>query len=344
MMRFVILPNLQVPQVGGLQWVVMLGVLLATAPGAAADALPDANRNVESLARWVLGSGTGSLGAMAQVVVPSGFRFAGAEDTRKLMQAYQNPVSGKELGLLGPSDLDWFVVFEFDDVGFVKDDDRNSLNTAKLLQAIRTGTNDANKERTKRGWPTMEIERWEQPPFYDPETHNLTWAIRAKTGDSTIINYNTRVLGRKGVMRVTLVADPEDLEVATREFKNCMKQFEFLAGNRYTEFVNGDKLARYGLSTLVSGGAEGPDDGLLKQPWALPAAILGAAAIVGMTLIHSASARRRKAQLAIQATTEEPNSHAEPGPGGTPLERQESEGAASTGGLKRITRNSPARR
>lgn len=338
------LPNPRISQIGRLKRVAMLGVLLATAPGAAADALPDANRNVESLARWVLGPGTGSLGAMAQVVVPSGYRFAGAEDTRKLMQAYQNPVSGKELGLLGPSDLDWFVVFEFDDVGFVKDDDRNSLNTANLLQAIRSGTNDANKERTKRGWPTMEIERWEQPPFYDPETHNLTWAIRAKTGDSTIINYNTRVLGRKGVMRVTLVADPEDLEVATREFKNCMKQFEFLAGNRYTEFVNGDKLARYGLSSLVSGGAEGPDAGLLTQPWVLPAAILGAAAIVGMTLIHSASMRRRKAQLVIQASTEESNSNAEPGPGGTSPAREESDGAASSGGLKRITRNPGTRR
>jgi len=50
---------------------------------------------------------------------------------------------------------------------------------------------------------------WVNKPYYDEITHNLEWTIRGEdeTG-GTFVNHNTRFLGRKGMMVVTLVGDP----------------------------------------------------------------------------------------------------------------------------------------
>ncbi len=71
--------------------------------------------------KWQNGPSVGVLGEIAEIHVPAGHVFAGASDTKILMEAMQNPTSGKELGFVAPEKLDWFVVFEFDDTGYVRD-------------------------------------------------------------------------------------------------------------------------------------------------------------------------------------------------------------------------------
>src|SRR5919205_668902 len=78
--------------------------------------------------KWQKGNSVGALGDIAQVKVPEGFVFAGANDTRLIMEANQNPTNGRELGFVAPANENWFAVFEFDDVGYVKDDDKDSLD------------------------------------------------------------------------------------------------------------------------------------------------------------------------------------------------------------------------
>src|ERR1044072_87391 len=110
------------------------------------------------------GASVGVLGDIAQVKVPEGFVFANANDTRLIMEANQNPTNGRELGFVPPSDENWFAVFEFDDVGYVKDDEKDSLDANALLDSIKQGTEAGNVERRKRGWATMTILGWERPP------------------------------------------------------------------------------------------------------------------------------------------------------------------------------------
>jgi uncharacterized membrane-anchored protein len=52
--------------------------------------------------------------------------------------------------------------------------------------------------------------------------HNLEWAIKGESDGDPIINYKTRLLGRGGVMRVTLVADPEILRPTLPDFKDLL--------------------------------------------------------------------------------------------------------------------------
>src|SRR5688572_12306807 len=89
---------------------------------------------------WQKGPSVGDLGANAQVKVPEGFVFAGAIDTRTIMEANQNPVTGREMGFVAPAGEEWFAVFEFSDVGYVKDEDKDTLDATALLDSIRSGT------------------------------------------------------------------------------------------------------------------------------------------------------------------------------------------------------------
>lgn len=232
---------------------------------------------------WQKGPTVGQLGINAQVKVPEGWIFAGARDTRTLMEATQNPISNLELGFIAPSSEEWFVVFEFDDVGYVKDDEKTSLDANAILESIKKGTEEANKERVKRGWPTLTVIGWEQAPRYNETTHNLEWATRAESEGSPSINHNTRLLGRDGVMRVTLVTGADTLAETMPKFRKMLEGYEFNTGHRYAEFRAGDRTAAYGLTGLIvaGGAAAAVKTGAFKWLWkVLVAAVVGVGALV----------------------------------------------------------------
>lgn len=201
------------------------------------------------------GPATAKLGKVAQLELPEGFVFLDGDLTRKLMKSSGEPTSGNEVGFLRPTNAHWSVVFEFSDIGYVKDDDKDKLDAAKLLKSYQDGTAEQNKAREAAGNPPLIIVGWEQEPKYDPVTHNLTWAIRATSGGEPLLNYNTRLLGRKGVMEVVLICDPSDLPATLPAFHQLLANHKFETGESYAEYRPGDKIAKYGLGALVLGGA-----------------------------------------------------------------------------------------
>jgi len=232
---------------------------------------------------WQKGPAVGDLGTTAQVKVPQGYLFADAKDTRTIMEANHNPITGREMGFVAAAGEEWFAVFEFDDVGYVKDDEKDSLDANALLQSIKDGTAAGNQERIKRGWPTMTILGWETPPRYNELTHNLEWAIKAESSGAPVVNHNTRVLGRGGVMEVTLVTDPALLAETLPKFKTMLEGFQFKQGHQYAEFRKGDKTAAYGLTGLIVGGGTAAlvKTGAFKWLWkVLAAGAAGVAALV----------------------------------------------------------------
>ena len=235
---------------------------------------------------WQDGPTVGKLGDLAEIRVPEGYRFAGADGTRKFLELTQNPPSGGELGVLIPARKEneqagefWFVIFEFHEIGYVRDDDRDKLNGDALLKELQTNTEEGNKERAKRGWPAYNIDGWYKPPFYDVSTKNLTWATRGHSlengKDEKSVNYSIRILGRHGTMDVDLVLGPEVVDNVLPRFAEVLKGFSFKTGHSYAEFRPGDKVAEYGLAALVAGGATAIalKTGLLAKFWKLIVAL-----------------------------------------------------------------------
>jgi uncharacterized membrane-anchored protein len=192
---------------------------------------------------------------VAQIDVPAGFSFLDGERYRALLKKAGEPVYGNEMGLLASTNEDWAVIFRYTESGYVKDDDKDKLDAAKILESIKRGTAEANKQRAKNGISPLEVVGWEQPPRYDEKTHNLEWCVRGSSDDHPILNYNTRLLGRKGYMSVLLIVDPEKFSATMPAYRDLIANYSYQTGQSYAEYRSGDKVAKYGLAALVVGGA-----------------------------------------------------------------------------------------
>ncbi len=223
------------------------------------------------------------LGNIAELDLPYGYFFTGREGSMALMESYGNPVSGTELGYIESNDAKWFVLFEFEDIGYVDDSEKDDIDADALFESFVAGSIESNKIREQNGWNTLEITGWYQKPFYDTETNNLEWAIQGISSDSSLfLNYNVRLLGRAGVMRVTLVIDPERLDYELPVFKDLLRKFQYKTGNTYAEYQEGDKLYEYGLTALIGGGAAAvaAKTGVFKWLWkVILAALAGFGAV-----------------------------------------------------------------
>lgn len=208
---------------------------------------------------WQEGPGDFELGrGVATISLKSGYVFAGPKDTKKVMELLGNPPSGQEAGMVMPADenQNWFLIFEYNPVGYVSDDDSHEIDANAILEGIRQGTEQANEVRRKKGYPTLEVLGWFENPRYDQRTNNLVWALEARDeGGERFVNYNTRLLGRAGYMSVTLVTDPETMASNKSVVNYVLSGFSYNRGSRYMDFVDGDKVAGYGVAALVAGGA-----------------------------------------------------------------------------------------
>lgn len=247
------------------------------------------------------GPATAKLGNVAEIELPTGYEFFDGKTTRAILESSGEPTSGSELGLLHPTNAPWSVIFEFSNIGFVKDDEKDKLNADKLLAAIKAGNDEGNKERERNGNPPLLIVGWEQPPKYDPTTHNLTWAIRATSEGRAILNYNTRLLGRKGVMEVVLVCDPDEFSETLLQFQGLLANHKFQTGESYAEYQPGDKIAKYGLGALILGGGAvaaaklgllGPVILFFKKAWKLVIVALVAVAAMFKKVLNKITGNR----------------------------------------------------
>lgn len=203
---------------------------------------------------WQIGPIKAKIGDRATLSVPEGYAFLDAEATKKFNALMENPPSGVDEYTLAPLDLRWTAYFSFDPIGFVKDDE--SIDADAILQTVRDGTEAANAERRKNGWSELHVTGWSFKPQYDKQLKTLEWAILAENDShAKIVNYNTRLLGRRGVMEVTVVAMPEQLAASIGDFKKLMPGYDFAAGEKYAEFREGDHVAEIGLAALITGGA-----------------------------------------------------------------------------------------
>ena len=228
-----------------------LAALLAVAVSASAQ---------EQEIAWITGPTTARLGDnLAKIEVPEGYVFADAAETEKFMRMTGNPPSGDELGVIMPAaeGKNWFLLFEYDEVGYVKDDEQDKIDADAILDSVREGTEASNEERKKLGGGEIHVVGWFEKPHYDSKSHNLVWAIEAKGEADTdrSVNYDVRLLGRSGYISATLVTDPSSLQADLPHVQTLLSGFSFDQGKRYADFVNGDKVAEYGLTALIAGGA-----------------------------------------------------------------------------------------
>jgi uncharacterized membrane-anchored protein len=83
-------------------------------------------------------------------------------------------------------------------------------------------------------------------------------------------------------MSADLVLAPTLVDAVVPKFDRLLTGFSYLPGSAYADFRAGDQVAKYGLATLVAGGATAiaAKTGLLAKLWKL--IVVAFAALVGV--------------------------------------------------------------
>jgi uncharacterized membrane-anchored protein len=202
---------------------------------------------------------------LAKLTVPKEFNFLDANDANTvLVKLWGNPPSTeKVLGLLMPAGVTpldsncWVVTISYIEDGHVKDEDANKINYDDLLQQMQKGVEANNKARQEKGYPPVKLLGWAAPPRYDSATHKLYWAKRLRFGDEDVetLNYDIRMLGRRGVLVLNAVASINQLPQIEEQTPQILGMVDFKEGSRYADFdPKVDKIATYGIAALVAGG------------------------------------------------------------------------------------------
>jgi uncharacterized membrane-anchored protein len=206
-------------------------------------------------------------GANAQLDLGTKYYFVGSADARRIIEGPWGNPKGSADGVMGmvfptamsPLDPDgWGAVVTYLNNGYVTDKDARSTDYGKVLDQLREGEDQDNEERKKQGFAGMHLAGWGQPPSYDAAHHALIWARDIKVDDQKddTLNYDVRVLGRKGVFSLNIVSTMSALPQIRTAAADLEQTASFTPGNRYADFKPGsDKTAEYGLAGLILAGA-----------------------------------------------------------------------------------------
>jgi uncharacterized membrane-anchored protein len=201
---------------------------------------------------------------LAVIHLPDGYRYLDEVQAEKVLtRMWGNPEGGGTLGMiLAPNvtplmDDSWAVIIQYDEDGYVKDDDAEKIDYDDLLKDMQKSAQENNKERGKEGYDPIHIVGWAEKPHYDKAAHKLHWAKELRFGDAkeNTLNYNIRILGRRGVLVLNAVSGMSSFETVKEGVKPILAAVDFQEGHRYSEFdPKLDKVATYGIGGLVAGG------------------------------------------------------------------------------------------
>ncbi len=201
-------------------------------------------------------------GGVAELTVPRGFRYLDSTQSAYVLhKLWQNP-KGENLGMLFPdsvgplSDRAWAYAIHYDPMGYVKDDDADDIKPDELLETLQKDSEEDNPERVKAGYEAVHVFGWGAPPYYDKQQHTLHWAKLLRFGSSLdqTLNYNVRVLGRKGVLIFNAIAEPEQLAEVKASIPDLLANVQFAKGQQYADYhADLDEVAAYSIGGLIAG-------------------------------------------------------------------------------------------
>ena len=186
-----------------------------------------------------------------------------AEAKRVIVEAWGNPPGAAEgvLGLVIPAGRNfadsWGAVVTWEPTGWVSDKDAKSTDYDKMIKQIQDGEDEANRQRTHDGFSAAHLVGWAQAPTYDAAAHSAIWARDIQFGGekADTLNYDVRLLGRRGVLSLNMVASMPDLPQIRTAASELARTAVFDTGARYADYKPGvDKSAGYGLAGLVAAG------------------------------------------------------------------------------------------
>jgi len=198
----------------------------------------------------------------AYIDVPSDFVYLDEEQSKKLLVSYWNNPESHIVNLLGtlvPRVSTCFYqvsvayVLTYDNCGYIKDDDANSIDYSELLQQMQKEAEEENKNLPED--QRFVIHGWAVSPHYNQSNHALIWAKTLSVGGGETVNYDMRILGKDGLVSINAVIDPTLIEEVRAKESEIIHSLNFDQGHAYSDFnPSQDKVSDWTLGGLVAGG------------------------------------------------------------------------------------------
>lgn len=202
-------------------------------------------------------------GGFAKLNIPEGFKFLNAaQSSYVITELWGNPPRKDVLGMLFPAgggpfaEKSYAFIISFDPMGYVKDGDADDINYDDMMKEMQKEEVEENKSRAQQGYEPIHIVGWATKPFYDKNNKVLHWAKDLKFGKEpgNTLNYDVRILGRKGVLSMNAVATMDELDLVKKDIDKVLKIPSFTEGNMYKDFdSNVDNVAAWTVGGLVAG-------------------------------------------------------------------------------------------
>lgn len=203
-------------------------------------------------------------GAPVRLLVSEEYDFYGKAGTRKILEdLWGNPPDDTVLGMIfpagvSPAESEWGALLTYEASGYVSDEDAATIDYSELMREMQKATREANKERERQGFATVDLRGWAETPHYETSEHRLYWAKDLVFSDSEgagTLNYDMRLLGRGGVLSVNFIGGIEGLQAVRAAAPEVLEMAAFNPGQTYADYQPGDKKAGYGVAALIAGGA-----------------------------------------------------------------------------------------
>jgi uncharacterized membrane-anchored protein len=183
-----------------------------------------------------------------------------------LVNAWNNPASAAngELGMIFPKgsnfwdEKGWAAVVTFEPSGFISNSQYSQSDFDDAAKAMRDTEDASNEARKKAGAVPIHFVGWAQPPQYDQQNHTVIWArdLHFGAADVDTLNYDVRVLGRRGYLSLNMVSEMPELETIRQDAQELRARAEYEPGSRYEDFnMATDKKSALGIAGLVAAGA-----------------------------------------------------------------------------------------
>jgi len=203
---------------------------------------------------------------LASIQVPTGYKYLNGKDSDMILtKLWGNPPSEGEdvsLGMLLPenftpmADSSFAINITYTEEGYIDDEDASDIDYDEMLETMQSDAKEINSYRIEQGYDPVYLIGWASPPFYDAANKKLHWAKELKFGEaeSNTLNYNIRVLGRKGYLQLNVIGEMYMLEQVKTTIDPILASVNFEEGNAYADFdPEVDKVAAYGVGALIAG-------------------------------------------------------------------------------------------
>ena len=239
--------------------------LFAKEPGDSLEIIADEIKRLDSIEKSLnYKTGVIQLGSgIATINVPAGFKFLEPAEAKYVIEdLWGNPKGAAPLGALfpvnsGATDAGGYAfIVNYEDIGYVKDHDADKINYDDLLKELKESSEKDNEERKKMNLFTMDLLGWAAKPYYDKEKKVLHWAkeFSIPGAEQHTLNYDVRILGRKGVLTLQAVSSMQELDSVNSHIDEVLGMVTFSEGNRYAEFDSKtDEVAAWTIGGLVAG-------------------------------------------------------------------------------------------